>query len=60
MSFWTEAQKGGRVNISLVNGEIHICSWQKNLERVQAIARQYIPENVSLVDELIAERRAEY
>ena len=51
--------EGDVVNISLVDGEIHICSWKKNLERAKAIARKHIPDNISLVDELIAERRAE-
>lgn len=51
--------EGDRLSITFVDEEIRLCSWKKNLERAQAIARKYIPEGVSLVDELIAERRVE-
>ena len=34
-------------------------SRREQLRRASALVRKYVPENVSLVDELIAERRAE-
>ncbi|GAB4462672.1 MAG: hypothetical protein OHK0037_14020 [Elainellaceae cyanobacterium] len=32
---------------------------QRNIAKIQAAVRKYVPEDKSLVDELIAERRAE-
>ena len=34
-------------------------SYARQVELARAILRKYVPEGVSLVDELIAERRAE-
>ena len=41
------------------NGEIHLLTATAAARRAQAIVRQFVPEGVSLVDELIAERRGE-
>jgi hypothetical protein len=38
---------------------IEILSRRAALKRAHSIARQFVPEGVSLVDELIAERRRE-
>ena len=43
----------------LGDGEARVFSRREQLRRAQALVRKYVPENVSLVDELIAERRAE-
>ena len=51
--------EGDMVNLTLVDGEIRICSWKKNLERIQEMVKGRIPPGVSIVDELIAERRKE-
>ncbi|MEI8313741.1 MAG: AbrB/MazE/SpoVT family DNA-binding domain-containing protein [Verrucomicrobiota bacterium] len=40
-------------------GALVIETREQGLRRAQALVRQYIPEDVSLSDELIAERRAE-
>ena len=39
------------------NGEIHLLTATAAARRAQAIVRQFVPEGVSLVDELIEERR---
>jgi bifunctional DNA-binding transcriptional regulator/antitoxin component of YhaV-PrlF toxin-antitoxin module len=39
-------------------GELRIQSRMQRIAKTQALVRQYVPAGVSLVDELIAERRA--
>jgi DNA-binding transcriptional regulator/RsmH inhibitor MraZ len=39
--------------------ELRIFTVREAIRRAQESVRKYVPENVSLVDELIAERRAE-
>jgi AbrB family looped-hinge helix DNA binding protein len=52
--------KGGEVvTIRLDEEGLHIQSRAQAIKRAQAIVRKYVPEGVSLVDELIAERRRE-
>jgi antitoxin PrlF len=51
--------EGDLVTMRLVDGEVHLYSFEEGLRRAQAIVRQFVPEGVSLVDELIAERRRE-
>jgi len=41
------------------DGEIHLLSRSSGIRRAQELVRQYVPEGVSLVDELIQERRLE-
>lgn len=41
------------------DGEIHLLTRMAVTRRVQALVRQFVPEGVSLVDELIADRRRE-
>jgi AbrB family looped-hinge helix DNA binding protein len=50
---------GDTVTARVVDGEFRIVSPEASLRRVQAIARKIIPPGVSLVDELIADRREE-
>ena len=45
--------------IELTNGELRLRSFDAALKRVQEIVRRYVPEGVSLADELIRERREE-
>jgi len=40
-------------------GEIHLLTPTAAARRAQAIVRQFVPEGVSLVDELIEDRRRE-
>ena len=50
---------GDRVTLQLEANELHIYTFQEGLRRMRAIVRQFVPEGVSLVDELIADRRRE-
>lgn len=52
-------QDGDTVLWELGEGEAHLTTRREQLRRAQALVRDYVPEGVSLVDELIAERRAE-
>lgn len=51
--------EGDVVSISLIDDEIRINSWRKNMDRVREMVNRRIPQNVSLVDEFIKERRTE-
>ena len=52
--------KEGEVLIaSIEDGELHLFTIPAAIRRAQAIVRKYVPEGVSLVDELIAYRRRE-
>ena len=52
-------QGRGPTLLRIEEDEIRIISVPAGIKRAQAIARKYVPGGVSLVDELIAERRAE-
>jgi len=41
------------------NEQVRISTVPQAIRHAQALVRQYVPESVSLADELIAERRAE-
>jgi hypothetical protein len=41
------------------DGELRLMSVDTAVRQVQAMVRRHVPEGVSLVDEFIAERRAE-
>ena len=45
------------VYFSATEGGLELLSRRAALKRAEAIARRFVPEGVSLVDELIAERR---
>jgi AbrB family looped-hinge helix DNA binding protein len=49
---------GGEIILRWEDDELRISTIKQNIERAQRRARQYIKPGVSLVDELIAERRA--
>jgi AbrB family looped-hinge helix DNA binding protein len=54
------AEEGDTLLASVVDGEMRLVSTQTAIKRAQAIVRAYIPAGgPSLVDELIADRRAE-
>lgn len=44
---------------SIDNGELNLLTRRAAVRRAQAIVRQFVPEGVSLVDELIEDRRRE-
>ena len=50
---------GDTLLVSINDGELRVRSLATAVARAQALVRKYVPEGVSLVDELIAERRRE-
>jgi AbrB family looped-hinge helix DNA binding protein len=50
---------GDQVVVDLKDGDLRIRSLDAVVERAQALVRQYVPDAVSLADELIEDRRAE-
>lgn len=50
---------GDTVIVGIEDGELRVRSYARQVELARAILRKYVPEGVSLVDELIAERRGE-
>ncbi len=50
---------GGKLIARVENGALVLETVHAALAKVQAMIREYVPEGTSLVDELIAERRAE-
>jgi len=48
---------GDEVILRLEDDELRITTMKRRIERAQRRARQYVKPGVSLVDELIAERR---
>jgi AbrB family looped-hinge helix DNA binding protein len=50
---------GDSVVIELKDGELRLRSLDAAIRRAQEIVRKYVPEGVSLADELIRERREE-
>jgi len=50
---------GGRVVVSVREGAIVVEPLDAAIRRVQATVQQYVPEGVSLSEEVIADRRAE-
>ncbi len=51
---------GEDVNLRVENDTLHVLSRKSALRRIQKAVREVVPEGVSLVDELIAERRKEF
>ena len=49
---------GEKLNIRVVDGTLVLEPISATIARIQAVVRKRIPDNISLVDELIAERRA--
>lgn len=50
---------GEKVNLSLENNSIRILSQKEAVRKAQELVRKFVPQDVSLVDELIADRRRE-
>jgi AbrB family looped-hinge helix DNA binding protein len=51
--------EGDNVLMQVVDGELRVYTLEHAIQSAQAVARRYVPEGVSLADELIADRRAE-
>jgi AbrB family looped-hinge helix DNA binding protein len=49
---------GDTVLLRLDDGELRLYTFDHAVHKARAIARRHVPEDVSLADELIAERRA--
>jgi AbrB family looped-hinge helix DNA binding protein len=52
-------KEGDVLIASAEDGELHLLTIPAAVRRARAIVRKYVPEGVSLVDELIADRRRE-
>jgi hypothetical protein len=52
-------QDGGKFIVHIESGQIRLEPIQAAVARAQDIVRRYVPEGVSLVDELSEERRLE-
>ncbi len=52
-------KEGDTVLWEMIDGEARMTTKLQRMRKAQELVRQYVPEGVSLVDELIAERRAE-
>jgi AbrB family looped-hinge helix DNA binding protein len=50
-------EAGDEVILRMEDGELRITTMKRRIERVQRLVRKYVKPGVSLVDELIAERR---
>ena len=50
---------GDAVTMEVVDGELRVRSYRETLSRIQERMKPYVIPGVSIVDELIAERRAE-
>ena len=50
---------GENVTLSVKDNILQITTQKEALRRIQALVRRHVPEGVSLVDELIKERREE-
>ena len=51
--------EGSRLVCRVEDGELRITTFRARLERARGIVRDHVPDGVSLVDELLAERRAD-
>lgn len=51
--------EGDVLSAVVTDGELSLMSQDVAIRQIQAMVRKHVPEGVSLVDELIAERRAE-
>ncbi|MDP2794644.1 MAG: AbrB/MazE/SpoVT family DNA-binding domain-containing protein [Sulfurisoma sp.] len=52
-------KEGDTVLFDLRDGEVVLTTRRARLARARALIRRYVPEGISLADELIAKRRAE-
>jgi len=50
---------GDKLIFFIEDGELHLLTQQQVIKRAQQIVRRYVPEEHSLVDELMADRRLE-
>jgi AbrB family looped-hinge helix DNA binding protein len=51
--------KGGQILVWMEDDELRMTTMQRRIENAQRMVRKYVKPGVSLVDELIADRRRE-
>ena len=51
--------KGGQLVARLVDGEVRLTTPDRALDEARTLFRRYVPAGTGIVDEVIAERRAE-
>ena len=54
-----EVKEGGYIVMHMDGEELRVVNDEKEFERAREVLAKYVPEGVSLVDELIADRRRE-
>ena len=54
-----EVDEGDYIVMQMDGDELRVVNDEKEFERARAVLKKYVPEGVSLVDELIADRRRE-
>lgn len=52
-------RQGDAMLATLADGELRLVTLAERVRELQSLTAKYVPEGVSLVDELLAERRAE-
>ena len=52
-------KEGDEITLVEDDDGVHLRTHEQAIRAIQRLVRQYVPEDVSLSDELIAERRAE-
>ncbi len=52
-----QVKPGDELLLHVEDGELHVTTRMQRIRRAQELVRRYVPEGVSLADELIAERR---
>jgi AbrB family looped-hinge helix DNA binding protein len=52
-----KVKPGDELLLHLEDGDLHVTTRMQRIRKAQELVRRYVPEGVSLVDELIAERR---
>jgi AbrB family looped-hinge helix DNA binding protein len=50
---------GEEVNIALDGESVRVLTQKESIKQAQALVRKFVPDGISLVDELIADRRRE-
>jgi AbrB family looped-hinge helix DNA binding protein len=54
-----DIREGDELLLRLVDGELRLSTRRAAVARAQRLVRRYVPERVSLAQELLSERRAE-
>jgi bifunctional DNA-binding transcriptional regulator/antitoxin component of YhaV-PrlF toxin-antitoxin module len=55
-----QVEEGGRLMARIVDGELRLITPEMGVRKAQKLVRAMIPPGVSLVDDLIEERRREF